>query len=167
MALTPTQKEAARFLIRRYLERCEENRGTKHYNQARAMTHLGKSPSREWTCDCSGIATSCFRWADLHTKFKVNDPNGTKFNYNGYGYTGTLLANNIKRRVPLDRKFWIGDLALYGPSLSDTRHVCICRKIGDVNKAIWTSHGSERGPYSVYLHYRSDLLCVVRTADLA
>ena len=167
MPLSPTQKESARFLIRRYLERCEENRGTKHYNQYRPMNHFGKSPSYEWTCDCSGLATSCFRWADLHTQFKLNDPNGQKFNYNGYGYTGTLLANNIKRRVPFDRKFWIGDLALYGPSLSDTRHVAICRKNGDSTKSLWTSHGSERGPYSVYLRYRKDLLCVVRTADLA
>jgi hypothetical protein len=167
MPLTSEQKEQARFYIRRYLERCEENRATKHYSQARPMNHLGKSPAAEWTCDCSGIATSCFRWADIKLPFKVNDPNGTKFNYNGYGYTGTLLANNTKRRVPLDRKFFVGDLALYGPSLSDTRHVCICRKNGDAAKSIWTSHGSETGPYSVYLHYRSDFLCVVRTLDLA
>lgn len=167
MPLTPTQKEAARFLIRRYCERAEENRPDIHYQQFRPMNHLGKSPSSEFTCDCSGFTTSAFRWADLHTKFKVNDPNGVKFNYNGVGFTGTLLANNMKRRVPLDRKFFIGDMALYGPSLGDTRHVAICRKNGDAEDSIWTSHGSEGGPYSVLLRYRRDLLCVVRALDLA
>ena len=162
--LTPDQKEAARFLIRRYCERAEANRAEIHYSQARPMTHLGKSPSLEWTADCSGFVTSAFFWADKHTRFRVYDPNG--LNYNGYGYTGTLLAHNRSGRVPLDRKFFIGDMALYGPSLGDTRHVCICRKNGNADKAIWTSHGSEAAPYSVYLHYRRDLLIVVRALDL-
>jgi hypothetical protein len=162
--LTPTQKEAARFLIRRYCERAEENRADIHYAQFRPMNHLGRSPSRAMTCDCSGFSTSAFYWADLHTKFKVNDPNGLK--YNGYGYTGTLLAHNRKHRVPFDRTFWVGDLAIYGPSLSNTKHVVICRKTGNAQKALWTSHGNERGPYPVSLHYRKDLLIVVRTNDL-
>lgn len=166
MSLDPTQKEAARFLIRRYLERCEESKALIHYSQVRPMTHLGKMPESGFTADCSGLATSCFKHADIFTAFKVNDPNGDIFNYNGFGYTGTLLANNRKRRIPLDRKFFVGDLALYGTGLSDTRHVCICRKNGDAKTSIWTSHGSEAGPYSVYLHYRRDLLCVVRTQDL-
>jgi hypothetical protein len=167
MALTSTQKENARFLIRRYLERSEETRAKKHYSQNRPMNHLGKSPILEWTADCSGYATGAFRWADLQMNIKVNDPNGPLFNYNGFGFTGTLLANNRKRRIPLDRKFFVGDLALYGPSLSDTRHVTICRRNGESMTALWSSHGSERGPYPVYLMYRSDLLCVVRTADFA
>jgi hypothetical protein len=165
MSLTPTQKEVARLLIRRYCERAEDNRPDIHYQQFRPMNHLGKSPATEFTCDCSGFTTSAFYWANQHTAFKVNDPNG--LNYNGYGYTGTLLAHNRNRRVPLDRKFFIGDMALYGPSLNYTKHVAICRKNGDSTKSIWTSHGSEGGPYSVMLHYRDDLLCVVRAADLA
>lgn len=163
---TAEQKEAARFLIRRYCERAEENRPDIHYSQARPMTHLGKSPSSEFTCDCSGFATSAFRWADLHTKWRVYDPNGRNFNYNGYGYTGTLLSNNRSRRVPFDRKFYIGDMALYGPSLSNTTHVCICRKNGDADDSLWSSHGNENGPYTVQLKYRRDLLIVVRAEDL-
>jgi hypothetical protein len=164
MSLDPTQKEVTRHLIRRYCERAEDNRSDIHYAQFRPMTHLGDSPSSEFTCDCSGFATSAFRWADLHTSFTVADPNGLKFN--GYGYTGTLLAHNRRGRIPFDRYFYVGDMAIYGPSLSYTTHVVICRKNGKASKAIWTSHGSEAGPYSVYLHYRSDLLIVVRTADL-
>jgi hypothetical protein len=34
-------------------------------------------------------------------------------------------------------------------------------------QSVWTSHGSERGPYSVRLQYRSDLLVVVRSEALA
>lgn len=165
MALTPTQKETARFLIQRYCERAEDNRADIHYAQFRPMNHLGKSPSSEFTADCSGYITSAFYWAEIHTKFTVSDPNGLK--YSKYGYTGTLLANNRTRRVPLDRKFFVGDMALYGPSLSNTTHVVICRKSGMRKEAIWSSHGSEAGPYPVYLDYRRDLLIVVRSLSLA
>ena len=164
MGLTPTQKEATRFPIRRYCERAEANRPDIHYAQFRPMNHLGKSPSSEFTADCSGFVTGAFRWADLYTKFAVNDPNGN--NYSGYGWTGTLLSHNRKHRIPLNHKFFIGDMAIYAPSLSDTRHVVICRKNGNTQTSIWTSHGSEGGPYSVYLHYRNDLLVVVRSSDL-
>ena len=33
--------------------------------------------------------------------------------------------------------------------------------------SVWTSHGSERGPYATRLNYRSDLLVVVRAESLA
>ena len=164
MALTASQKQISRDLIRRYCERAEANKAQIHYSQHRPMTHLGKSPSREMTCDCSGFATGAYRWADKHTKFGVRDPNGLK--YSGAGYTGTLLAHNRSRRVALNRMFRVGDMALYGTSLSNTTHVVICRRSGNAYDSVWTSHGSEAGPYAVKLRYRSDLLCVVRSADL-
>lgn len=164
MSLTPTQKEIAHLLIRRYCERAEANRENIHYRQFRPMNHFGKSPNGEWTADCSGFVTGAFRWADIFTKFAVQDPNG--LHYSGYGNTATLLSRNRTGHVPLWRKFFVGDMALYGPSLGDTRHVVICRKAGDRHNAIWTSHGSEAAPYPVYLNYRRDLLLVVRAADL-
>ena len=164
MPLTPTQKEAARFLMRRYMERCEDNRAAIHYSQVRPMQNFGKSPSAQWTADCSAYTTGVFYWAHTHTAFVVNDPNGLR--YSKYGYTGTLLAHNRSGRVPMDRKFFVGDMAIYGPSLSDTRHVVCCRQDGDASKSVWSSHGSELGPYPVYLHYRPDLLIVVRALDL-
>ena len=164
MALTKLQKQVARDFIRRYCERAEGNKDLIHYSQARPMTHLGRSPSREMTCDCSGFATGAFRWADRFTKFPVQDPNGLR--YSGAGWTGTLLANNRSRRIPLDRDFRVGDMGLYGSSLSNTTHVVICRRPGSRATAIWTSHGSEGGPYSVFLTYRLDFLCVVRAEDL-
>lgn len=163
--MNSTQKEVTRHLIQRYCERAEVNKANIHYRQFRLMNHLGISPASSFTCDCSGFVTSAFRWADLHTAFPVMDPNG--LNYNGTGYTGTLLAQNRKRRVPLDRQFYVGDMGLYGSSLSNTKHVVICRKNGDIHSSIWTSHGSEGGPYAVRLKYRSDLLVVVRQQDLA
>ena len=130
------------------------------------MTHLGRAPEKGFTADCSGFATGAFYWADLYGP-KVADPNGPLFDYSGFGFTGTLLANNLTRRVPSHHKYFIGDMALYGPSFSETHHVVICRKGGKREDAIWTSHGSEAGPYPVRLHYRSDLLCVVRGEALA
>jgi hypothetical protein len=128
------------------------------------MNHFGLSPEGGFTADCSGFVTGAFKWADIYTKFAVGDPNGLHFN--GTGYTGTLLAHNRTRRVPLDRQFFIGDMGIYGSSLSNTKHVVICRKGGDINTSIWTSHGSEGGPYAVRLRYRNDLLIVVRSGDL-
>lgn len=165
MALSPTQKEAARFIMRRYMERAEINRARIFYSQYRPMNHLGKSPDSTFTTDCSGYTTGVYYWADKLCNFKLNDPNGMY--YGGYGFTGTLLAHNRSRRVPIDRQFFIGDMALYGPSLSNTTHVIICRKNGEAWQAIWSNHGSAAGPYSVKLNYRGDLLCVVRSADLA
>lgn len=161
---TPSEKEAIRFFIRRFCERAEANKINIHYRMFRPMNHLGKSPDGEFTCDCSGYDTAAFRWADIHLALLVNDPNGN--HYNGIGNTATLLANNHRRRVPLDHKFFVGDMGLYGPSLGNTKHTVICRKDGYIHNAIWSSHGSERGPYPVYLNYRKDLLCIVRAADL-
>lgn len=163
--MTPTERKKARRLIRRYLERSEAARAGIHYSQARPMTHLGVSPEQGFTADCSGYATSAFYWAERWLPFDVADPNG--LDYSGVGYTGTLLAENRRRRVPAGRRYFIGDLALYGPSLSRTGHVTICRKGGTASEAVWSSHGSEAGPYAVRLHYRSDLLVVVRAEALA
>jgi cell wall-associated NlpC family hydrolase len=164
MPLNSSQKEAARDSIRRYCERAEENRAQIHYDQNRPMNHLGRSPSVPFTTDCSGFVTGAFRWADLHNQFSLKDPNG--LHYSGYGFTGTLLSYNRKGRVPTDHKFYVGDMAIFGPRLSDTRHVIICKRNGMWMTALWTSHGSELGPYPVYLGYRPDLLLVVRAEDL-
>jgi hypothetical protein len=165
MSMTSEQRQQARYIIRRYLERAEANQPDIHYSQFRPLTSLGDPPSSEFTTDCSGLVISAFYWADLWCAFKVKDPGG--YGYTGWGYTGSILATNKTRRVPTDRKFFIGDMALYGPSLSRTTHVTICRKGGATMDSIWTSHGSERGPYPTRLHYRNDLLLVVRSEALA
>lgn len=161
--LTPTQKRRARTLIRNYCERAIDTAASKHYSQHRAMTHLGKSPEREWTADCSGFDTGAFRWADEWCPFEVQDPNG--LGYSGWGYTGTLLSRNIGHRIPAGHRYLVGDMSLYGPA-SRTRHTTICFRSGTAATALWASHGSEAGPYPTRLHYRSDFLCVVRGRSL-
>jgi hypothetical protein len=108
---------------------------------------------------------SAFYWADLWLPYTVKDPGG--FGYTGWGWTGSILETNKKRRVPLDRKFFVGDMGLYGTSLARTTHVVVCRRNGDAMSSVWTSHGNEKGPYAVRLNYRRDLLCVVRSEALA
>ena len=163
--MTPDQRQQARYIIRRYLEKAEANQPDIHYSMGRPLTSLGDSPSSSFWTDCSGLVISAFYWAELWCAFKVRDPGG--YAYSGIGNTGSILATNRTRRVPMDRTFFIGDMALYGPSLSYTKHVTICRRGGEYMQSVWTSHGSERGPYSTRLNYRSDLLVVVRSEALA
>jgi len=165
MSLTPNQRKQARFVIRRYLEQAEDNKAAIHYSQFRPITCLRDSPTHGFTTDCSGLTIAAHCWADLWCPFPVKDPGG--YGYSGWGFTGSILATNRRRRVPLDHTFFIGDMALYGPNLSDTRHVTICRRGGGMMDSIWTSHGSDLGPYPTRIQYRPDLLLVVRSESLA
>ncbi len=159
---TSDQRKAARTLIRRYLEQAEANNPDIHYSQFRPTTL--RNPSAEFSTDCSGMVINAFHWADLWLPWLVKDPSG--YAYTGWGNTGSILKTNIKRRVPLDRKFFVGDMALYG-TWGKTKHTAICRRNGDAMSSIWTSHGNELAPYAVRLKYRRDLLCVVRAESLA
>ena len=163
--MSAEQRKQIRLLLRRYLEKAENNRYNIHYSQFRPLTSLGDSPDRAFTTDCSGLVISAFRWSDIWLPYLVKDPGG--YGYTGYGNTGSILTTNRKRRVPLNHKFYIGDMALYGSSWGNTKHVTICRRNGEYESAIWTSHGSELGPYPTYLSYRRDLLLVVRSEALA
>lgn len=163
--MTAEQRATTRTLIRRYLERAEANKARIHYSQFRPLTALGDPPSTEFTTDCSGLVICSFRWADLWVGWPVKDPGG--YGYAGWGNTTSILATNKTRRVPLDRKFFVGDMALYGTGLDHTTHVTVCRRNGDMLSSVWTSHGSEAGPYATRLLYRKDLLLVVRSEALA
>ncbi len=163
--MTPDQRVQARYIIRRYLERCEANQRDIHYSQHRPMTCLGIPPDSEFTADCSALVSAAFRWADIWCAFPIKDPGG--FNYGGWGWTGSLLATNRKRRIPPDRKFFVGDFCIYGSSFTNTKHVTICRRNGDFQSSIWTSHGSEQGPIPTRLGYRRDLLVILRSEALA
>jgi hypothetical protein len=162
--MTSDQRKVIRTIMRRYMERCETYKGRIHYSQVRPFSSLGDPPSQGFTSDCSGYAISAFYWADLWLPYKVKDPGG--YGYTGIGNTGTILTTNKTRRVPLDHKFFVGDMALFGP-WSDTKHVTVCRRNGGTQDSIWSSLGSELGPYGTRLQYRDDLLCVVRSEALA
>jgi hypothetical protein len=153
----PADPDDVRVAIADYCRRCIAEAPAWHYQQYRAMRTLGIKPEHGGTSDCSEHATAAYYWAMLETGITVPDPNHR--GYDGYGYTGTLVEN-----PETGSPYKVGDLALYGPSRSSTSHVCTCYVPGDASSSRWCSHGSEDAPFSVSLHYRSDLLLVVRPA---
>jgi len=150
------QKQAVRNAMADYCRRSISSEPGIHYQQYRPMRALGVKPESGFSADCSEHSTCAYYWSRKATGIAVPDPNPGN-GYNGYGYTGTLVNN-----PECHPNFLVGDLAIYGSSLGNTEHVCTCYQGGDVNSSRWCSHGSEAAPYSVSLHYRSDLLKVVR-----
>jgi hypothetical protein len=160
--LTPTEKKKARAALTRFLLLCEQHRAIISYTQARPFDPT-VNPETGFSGDCSALPTQAFKWVVTHTGVPLVDPNG--YHYSGWGYTGTLLSENHRHAVPLNRRFFVGDLAIYGPFYS-TRHVVICRKGGYEADSVWSSHGSSLGPLPVKLRYRRDLLGVYRPTSL-
>jgi hypothetical protein len=138
-----------------YCRRSIANEPKLHYQQRRPMKCLGIPPENGFTADCSEHSTAAYFWAREATGVAVPDPNHS--GYNGYGYTGTLVDN-----PRVSGSYRVGDLGIYGASTGSTEHVVTCYQAGDASSSLWCSHGSEAAPYAVRLHYRGDLLCVVR-----
>lgn len=111
-----------------------------HYTQdARRMTDFLPPPNVPNYTDCSAYVT----WA--YKSGGAPDPNG--FHYNGYGFTGSQLANG--ERVSL-AALHLADLVFYGEPV--VGHVAVYVGSGKV-----VSHGSEAGPLLLDLHYRGDV----------
>lgn len=127
------------------------------YTQARPYSSLGRDPDDGGQGDCSSTACLSFYWARQETGFRVPDPTG--YGYSGYGNSQSIWERN--RRIS-GEDFQVGDCALYGPYSGRTTHIVVCMKAGNENASVWGSHGSQAGPNAVRLHYRSDLLGVVR-----
>jgi len=153
------QKSKVRNAMADYCRRSIASEPGIHYQQIRPIGCFGVTPESGFTTDCSGHSTCVYYWARKVTGIAVPDPNGN--GYNGYGYTGTLVDN-----PECHPNYLVGDLGIYGSSLGDTEHVVTCYQGGDGNSSKWCSHGSEAAPYSVALHYRDDLLKVVRPSLL-
>jgi hypothetical protein len=154
----PTALEKVQNAITNYLIACEQNAYRIHYLQQRPMRSLGVDPSRGFYGDCSELCVAALYWARTHTGIHVPDPAG--YGFEGYGNSVTLYSVNRSRRLSLSANFMIGDIALYGPYAS--RHATICRQPGTMSHAIFTSHGSEAGPYATRANYRGDLYAIVR-----
>lgn len=106
-----------------------------HYSQgSRRFDALDHPRQLPLFTDCSAFATLCYKWAG------APDPNG--LDYNGTGYTGTLLLNldqiAVTDALP-------GDLIVYGPGPGD--HVVIVIEPGA--DPLTVSHGQEAGPIKV------------------
>jgi hypothetical protein len=163
--LPPNDKRRTRQAIARFLRDSENNRAAITYTQARPFV-VYVNPAAGYRGDCSSYVTQAFAWAKKQTGLPLHDPNG-RVEYDGYGWTGTLLATNHQHSIrPVsDRHFFIGDLAIYG-TFYNTVHVTVCRQGGDLHTAVWSSHGSQAGPMPVSLFYRGDLLGVYRPVSL-
>jgi hypothetical protein len=130
----------------RILEFCRwgiQNEPQIHYAQFRPMerlhtpNELRKLPR---DADCSEFATDAYAYAD------APDPNGN--DYNGTGYTGTLLAHC--RHIP-KAAAKAGDLAVFGATPG--HHVVVLLEDGTANGGdpLVCSHGQERGPLAIRL----------------
>ena len=90
--------------------------------------HAGTVPI---TADCSAAVTLWYKWAG------APDPNG--LNYNGTGYTGTLLGHG--RRIAL-KDVLPGDVIVYGPGTG--WHTALVVEAGP--DPLTVSHGQQGDP---------------------
>lgn len=166
VGLTPTEKKEARRLLTEFFTLAERNRANVIYSQHRPFDPT-VDPRVGFTGDCSSYVTQSFNWMrDYLDGPPIHDPNGT-VEWDGYGFTGTTLLTNRHYFVPLDRLFYVGDIAIFGSSFWNTKHEIICAKEGHRADAQWSSHGSSSGPVRVKLSYRpNDLLGVYRPLSL-
>lgn len=139
-----------------------ENAANIGYTQRRAMNYLFllKPEDVKWDGDCSGTGTGLCSWTRLRTGIMVPDPNGR--HYDGYGFTGTLVANSTAMGKD-PKRVEVGDFAMYGPDRWNTKHVIICIKAGKADTAEYVSHGRQEGPeHRDRARYRYDYLGIWR-----
>lgn len=111
-----------------------------HYAETRPIPlEKFKAHKLPLTTDCSGFVTSIAYAAGVD-----EDPNGQ--DYNGQGYTGTLLSNcpHIHKADAL-----AGDFVVFGPYPGE--HVVMLMDPGSVTDPIVVSHGQEKGPFKLKL----------------
>lgn len=107
--------------------------------------------------DCSAFATWCL-WNGLHLGFGKSDT-VNRHNWRG-GFTGTMLASG--KRVHNLTYVQRGDVAIYGRGRPGSHCAIVVGRRRSDGKIMCVSHGSERGPFLVPLHYRRDLMQVRR-----
>jgi hypothetical protein len=102
-----------------------------HYAEKRPfpVQPAGTLPRLPLTCDCSAWVSICYRAA------ATPDPNQS--DWNGMGFTGTLLKHGTKVAKPQP-----GDVVIYGPSPG--HHAALV--VGGGSDPLTVSHGSEAGP---------------------
>jgi hypothetical protein len=105
-----------------------------HYAELRPIDGLHRPHKLPLWTDCSGFVTLCYSWAG------APDPNG--LGYDGYGYTGTLLAH---MRPVVFESVRSADVVVWGPPPG--HHVALVLEPGP--DPLVCSHGQERGPSSI------------------
>lgn len=139
---------AQRTEMRRLMNRLVTYRSRVHYAQIRPMPtrsirrgHLLTALLRPGgiTMDCSESVTLICRLAGLR------DPNG--LNYDGEGFTGTLLKYLKHYSTPKDAQ--PGSLVVFGGGNGE--HVCMVYEHSETNPKLF-SHGTEADPKFYDLH---------------
>ncbi len=154
--MTPTQKKNARDVATSWLAGSVRNAINWHYSQFRPFSLIDRSGTGRHVGDCSSHVINVF-WNISHDlRVFIDDPSGMKFS--GYGNTWSLESWLRKhgKRVTETNGYLVADIALYDG------HTVICSTAGTGLTSQWTSHGSERDPRVVKLHYRDDLVGVWR-----
>jgi hypothetical protein len=119
-----------------------------HYRQIRPMRtrpihslHM----LQQTLYDANGVTMDCSESVTMLCHIVgLADPNG--FDYDGTGFTGTLLHHLPHYSDPA--MAGVGALVVFGPGSGD--HVCMVRRPG-ANPTLF-SHGSERGPIWITLN---------------
>jgi hypothetical protein len=158
VALSPNAKKEFRKELVWFCLQAESFESRWGYSQRRPYSGLGAAPQTWHTDDCSAYVALCFYWAMRHSLHAVSDPLNCHFS--GIGNTQTAIAFLENHRAPAE-KYRVGDMAIYG-SRWDTKHITICRKAGTSATSTWSSMGSDAGPRTEALRYRSDLVGVYR-----
>lgn len=104
-------------------------------NRMSGVGHRGKLPL---SADCSAFVTVCYNWAG------ADDPNG--FNYDGEGYTGTLVARGLQVSKADVQP---GDVVIYGggPGV----HAALVIEAG--TDPLTISMGQQGDPSKVYVSH--------------
>ncbi len=111
-----------------------ENEARIHYDETRPMKAIDSPFHLPLDTDCSGFVTLCYAWSG------APDPNGLDFD--GYGYTGTLLKHMRHIRRSSARE---ADLVVWGRYPG--HHVALV--VEAAADPLLCSHGAERGPVEV------------------
>jgi len=140
---------------RAYARKLVENAARIDYSQTRSRPmQLGSLQEIPRWADCSSSVTIIYHAAG------IPDPN--RRSYDGYGYTGTLVAHGrhvTRDRIqPLDLVFYGSASARSGFPAGAPTHVAM---VMDGQGAIFT-FGSEPGPVFRRIDYRSDLHSIRR-----
>ncbi|HEY1248642.1 MAG TPA: peptidoglycan-binding domain-containing protein [Nitrososphaera sp.] len=127
------EHQAIRDKILGYMKWAVANEPSIHYTQMRPMDKLRSPQTLPWYTDCSEFVTTLYCWAG------APDPNG--LNYNGQGYTGTLLDHGISIAIYNAK---VGDVVVWGSWPG--HHTALIYSVNDRNDPDICSHGSDSGP---------------------
>jgi len=141
-----------RKAITEFCLKAEANEDAWHYYFVRPLDESVEPTASFVKSDCSFYVKQAYWWARTKSGLLVPDPSKQGW---GTGVGNTEWYENDHPHVT-DGHYKVSDLAHY------PGHVTICRRAGDAQTAVFSSHGKEAGPIPTSVYYRSDFQYVVR-----